>query len=102
MIFQIMCGCVGGCVGASLWLASLESGQMSNIIFRQNDVGEKIFSPQNILLYIIAPFQYSFFWSPQFLKHNWIIMTACGTLCGLSLGISGKIIATQIGYTLTV
>ena len=80
---QIIGGCIGGCVGFSLWLALLESEKMSNIIFRQNDTGERIFTPQNILLYIAAPFTHSFFWYQSFLQHNWIIMISCGIVTGI-------------------
>lgn len=74
---------IGSCVGFATWVCSLESEKMRGVIFRQNEEGEKIFTPSNIILFMKAPFQHSFFWSYEFLKHNWIVTTVCGAMCGL-------------------
>ncbi len=84
MELQLLFGIIGGCIGFGLWVALLESEQMSGIIFRCDDTGAKIFTPQNILLYMVAPFHHLFFWYPPFLQHNWIIMTILGITGGIS------------------
>lgn len=89
MNYQLLCGTAGGCLGFCLWLVLLESDEMKGILFRQNDDGVNIFTPQNIVLYMMAPFQYSFFWSSSFLQHNWIVMTVSGVVGGVMSSILG-------------
>lgn len=71
---------IGFLVGFLIWLSLLESNQMKGVIFRQNDNGEPVFTPQNILLFFIAPFKHTFFWTPVLFQHNWIIVTIFTTL----------------------
>lgn len=92
MNIKLLSSIVGGLVGYCVWLVLLESEKMTGVIFRQNDAGEKIFTPQNILLYMIAPFQHSFFWSPYFFQHNWIVMTTFGIIYGLCLPIGVQLL----------
>lgn len=76
---------LGACVGYAAWLHELESDQMKGIIFRSNERGEKVFTPYNVLLYMAAPFQYTFFWSTEFLVHNWVVMCCAGAITGTIL-----------------
>ena len=81
--------CTGTIIGFCVWLASLESDKMSGIIFRQNSEGNLIFTPKNILLYMVAPFkkQNYYFWQSPFLQHNWIVMTTTGLILGALEGL---------------
>lgn len=93
LVYCIIGGTVGAIIGFVLWLKSLESKQMTNIIFRKNESGEKVFVPQNILLYMLAPIKHSFFWSTDFLQHNWIVMTSLGMTAGIGTVIGTVIVA---------
>lgn len=73
---------VGGVAGLSLWLAMLEGPKMGGIIFRMDSSGNKVFTPNNIVEYIKAPFVHEYFWKEEFLRHNWVVMCLCGMMMG--------------------
>jgi hypothetical protein len=68
---------MGGLVGYVMFLTYLESKPMGNIIFRDG-----IFSPLNIVRYMINPFIACHLWHPSLLRANWIIMTCLGSIIG--------------------
>jgi hypothetical protein len=77
------CPVIGGALGGLLWLALLESPSMGGVIFRKDENGNDVFTPENIVKYIEAPFVHDFFWTQvDFYQHNWIIMCGLGALFG--------------------
>lgn len=79
---------IGGGAGFALWLAMLESDKMSGVIFRKNDEGEKVFTPQNIWKFFCAPFKHVYFWTSELIIHNWIIVTAIGASIGYVIAVN--------------
>ena len=73
---------VGGLVGLLTWGVLLEGPKMGGIIFRKNTSGNWVFTPENIIEYLKAPFKYDFFWNENFWQHNWIIMCTAGIGAG--------------------
>ena len=78
---------IGGGVGFILWVVMLESNKMSGVIFRKNDEGEKIFTPQNIWSFFCAPFKHVYFWTSELIIHNWIVITAIGMFIGYFIAV---------------
>lgn len=75
----------GAGVGLLLWLIMLESPGMGGVLIRTDENGNRIFTPNNIPEYIKSPFKHAFFWKPEFLIHNWIVMTSIGAAGGYTL-----------------
>jgi hypothetical protein len=68
---------IGGCIGFGLFLVSLETCGMENIIWRNGK-----FTPKNIIHYMKSPFKEKFLWSSNLWASNWIITTGVGALAG--------------------
>lgn len=81
--FQIL----GGTSGFLLWLTMLESDKMKGVIYRKNENGDTIFTPHNILSFMIAPFKHTYFWTSELILHNWIIVVFTGAIVGTIIGI---------------
>ena len=71
---DIAIGCI---VGFSLFLLSLESKGMGNIIIRNGQ-----FTPSNILHFMKSPLHQYYLWMPQLWSSNWIMMTTLGGIAG--------------------
>jgi hypothetical protein len=69
----------GGLIGFIYFLYKLESPDMGNILFRVDSTGNKVFSFDNLINIITAPFRYIHFWTKfELYPINWIITTFIG------------------------
>lgn len=73
---------IGGLCGFVLWIYMLESNKMKGVLYRKDENNNTIFTPHNILRFMIAPFRHTYFWTTELILHNWIVMTLSGTIIG--------------------
>jgi hypothetical protein len=71
---------LGGLIGFTIFVGLLESKKMGKILYRNDK-----FRINGLILYLKSPFHQKFLWYPQLWKHNWVMMTGCGTLIGYIL-----------------
>jgi len=81
---------LGGVSGLLYWLASLEAPDMGGILFRQDDLGNTVFTPYNIVLQLMAPFKYSYYWNTRLIMNNWIVALSSGVALGFGLSMFTK------------
>ena len=82
MSCSIYSGIIGGVTGFVTWAALLEGPKMGGVIFRRDSNNNTVFTPNNVVEYLKAPFKYEYFWRDDFFQHNWIVMCGTGALMG--------------------
>ena len=76
----------GGILGFIYFLYKLESPDMGNILFRVDSTGNKVFSFDNLMNMLTAPFRYIHFWTNiDLYSINWIITTFIGGIISYSI-----------------
>lgn len=71
-------GFVGCAVGFTVWFVLLECKGLGNVWYRSCGDGTKKFTLGGVKKYMLYPFQDELFWKKEYLRHNWLLMTALG------------------------